>query len=532
MNRTKKHLLLLGVLFAFSCNFDEREKEENVFTTIGESFDIEENVLSFKSSDDLKLHVEGLKNELSTDFIKRKLQKSYDKGFIPLAPQTENLEFIEKIVEEKQKFLRKGRSYRMIDIDGETFDVDDDLILDDDFASFLNVNREIIVNDTLFTYTEAGIFVTHKSNIGISRQYILDNPPSNSITMPQPGTYPTENPVLKVVVPTPNPCGGISEFNLSLEDPTLNLDNDVNNLNFESCYSYNTGGSGGGSSGSSSDHTQSLLNYVNSLTECDQSNNLLGAFGPDRRCWSDFDKRRRTKTVFWKHNYYVYQSIGVKVKHQKKHKTFGWWYASEDNDEIALIINKAYFKMKPNFSITDVHNNNYSRHIFFNGHVYNSQAQLISSYYPNGLELPNLPLQAEFIISDVIQNTTGISYSANKVRNIVYEQLWNQLKNLKGSQPKTINYYLFDPTFNEIHFLHVNVQERRTGEKKIKKTFDFQFNIGITFNIYGQDSSGATPITTSISFPGLYNYKDADIDIVGVSRKGNTWRGSKLVFKN
>jgi len=39
-------------------------------------------------------------------------------------------------------------------------------------------------------------------------------------------------------------------------------------------------------------------------------------------------------------------------------------------------------------------------------------------------------------------------------------------------------------------------------------------------------------VVGSISFPGLYDYKDADIDIVAVSRKGNTWRGSKLVFKD
>jgi len=248
MNRQKKHLLLLGVFFALSCSIEDRENEKNSVTTIGEYFNIEENVLTFKSSNDLKLHVDGLKNGINADLIKSKLQKSYDKGFVPLAPQTENLQFIEKIVTEKQKLLKHNKSYRMIDADGETFDVEDDLILDDDFASFLNVNREIIINDSLFTYTQAGIFVTHKSNITIARQYLLDNPLSEPITNIEPGTYPTENPVLKVVVPTPNPCGGISTPSLSLEYPPIDYDlgnknNNINNLNFESCYSYNTGGS-------------------------------------------------------------------------------------------------------------------------------------------------------------------------------------------------------------------------------------------------------------------------------------------------
>jgi len=144
-----------------------------------------------------------------------------------------------------------------------------------------------------------------------------------------------------MVVPNPNPCGGISGYELSLDDSPVYDDlgnNNINNLNFESCYSYNTGGGGSSSGSSQNDHTQSLLDYVNTLTKCDESNNLLGAFGPDIRCWNAFDKRRRTKTVFWKHNYLIHQSIGVKVKHQKKQKTFGWWYASDDNDEIALMI--------------------------------------------------------------------------------------------------------------------------------------------------------------------------------------------------
>jgi len=61
--------------------------------------------------------------------------------------------------------------------------------------------------------------------------------------------------------------------------------------------------------------------------------------------------------------------------------------------------------------------------------------------------------------------------------------------------------------------------------------FDFQFNIQLTFNFFGQDSNGNTHVVGSVSFPPLYEYQKADIDIVGVSRKGDVWKGSKLVFK-
>ena len=261
----------------------------------------------------------------------------------------------------------------------------------------------------------------------------------------------------------------------------------------------------------------------------------MGIFGPDRRCWSSFDSRRRTKTVFWKHNYLVYRSVGVKVKHQKKHR-LGWWYASDDNDEIALLIDKAYFKMKPETNPINVHNHSLAKVIMFNGNVYNNNAQLIGGTTNLNFQLPNLPLNAQFTVSDFIHNNTGVSISPNQIKNIVYTQTWNQLVSILQStfgqnQPKSLNYYLYDTAMNEIHFMHINVEERRTNAKKIVKTFDFNFGITVKFNVYNSGSlSGPSSVATSFSFPGLFKYKDADIDFVGASRRGSTWRGSKLVF--
>lgn len=531
MKKINLFLILFSFLAITSCEINENEN-----TLQSESFNLEEDVLSFKSSNELKTFVDGLKDESQSSLIIEKLKKSYDNGFVPLNPQSTDENLINKIVEKRKLSTNNenGLQSRLIEVEGEIYDVEDDLILDDEFASFLSANREIIVNDTLYTYTVKGTFKTHKSNLTLMRNYILDSDIQEYETLPTAGTYQTTDSRISLIVPISNPCS--SNLTQSLSYEIAEFDTNSNN-----CYSgFYSGGSGstGSSSGGSSttvDHTQNLRDYVSTLTPCSSSNNLMGIFGPDRRCWSYFDSDRRTKTVFWKHNYLVYRSVGVKVKHQKKHR-FGWWYASDDNSEIALLIDKAYFKMKPETNPINVHNHSLAKVILFDGKVYNNNAQLIGGATNLNFQLPNLPLNAQFTVSDFIHNTTGVSISPSQIKNIVYNQTWNQLVSILQStlgqnQPKTLNYYLYDTALNEIHFMHINVEERRTNAKKIVKTFDFNMGITVKFNVYNSGSlSGPASVATSFSFPGLFKYKDADIDFVGASRRGSTWRGSKLVF--
>lgn len=328
-----------------------------------------------------------------------------------------------------------------------------------------------------------------------------------------------------MVIPEFNPC-----------DNSVGFEENVFEYNYDICF-YNTDTSSGSSSTATNNinHTVSLMDYSSTLEPCSQSSNFLGIFDPDKRCWSYFDSKRRTKTVFWKHNYIVYKSVGVKVKHQKKHN-WGWWYSSV-TDEVALLIDKAYFKMKPDTNPMNTHNVHMSKTIFFNGNLYNNVGQLIAAHSNLNLTLPDLPLNAQFIVSDFINNTSGISLSPNQVKNIVYQQTWSQLtsilQNATGSpqQPKSLNYYLYDAFMNEIHFIHINTEERRLNRKKLVRTFDFNAGLAIKFKIYSIDTNtGNANISFSFQFPGLFAYKDADIDFIGATRRENVWRGSKLVF--
>lgn len=503
----------------------------NDISEYNSQYEVIDNILSFPSTDILQNEINQLKNEFFSGEVKLKLQNTYHDGFLPLKSQSEDIELNKKILSEKsyQKF---GLASRQIEIDGETYELDDDLILDDEFASFLNVQREIIVNDTLYNYTTNGIYKTHVNNISLLRDYIASSDLQVYETLPNPGIYDTENPKIKLLVPDTNPC----DNNIGFEQHVFEFNEQICYYNHDSTQD-SSGSTNTNTNNNYQDYTLSLREYSSSLEPCSQSNNFLGIFGPDRRCWSYFDNNRRTKTVFWKHNYFVYKSVGVKVKHQKRHN-WGWWYASE-TDEVALLIDKAYFKLKPETNPMMAHNVHMSKTIFFNGNVYNSVGQLIAANSNLNLSLPSLPLNAEFIVADFVNNTTGISLSPNQVKNFVYQQTWSQLtsiiQNTTGTiqQPKSVNYYLYDSFMNEIHFLHINTEERRLNRKKLVRTFDINASIQIKFNFYGiENTTGNHKISTSIDFPGLFKYKDADIDFIGVTRRNDTWRGSKLVFKD
>ncbi|MBS4041563.1 MAG: hypothetical protein KGZ81_13315 [Flavobacteriales bacterium] len=538
----KKFLKFCIIIFLVSCETEKLIPEDSK----SELFKIENEILSFKNTNDLKTIVEKLKNEKEKDEVIKSLKQSYDNGFLPLNPQIETDDLLSKIItikKERNLNLKNSKLHKTIIVDDEMFEVEDDLILDDEFASFLSINREIIVNDTLYTYSEKGIFKTHKNNLSKMRDFVLENDIPEYTTLPTPGSYDTSDNDITLVIPSYNPCGG--SLSASLANNSISHFDEQNlicfnaNLNNNFWSSIIAAGTNLCSTANLVNHSESLLNYVNTLTPCSPSNNLGGIFGPDKRCWSYFDSGRRTKTIFYKHNYIIYRAIGVKVKHQKRH-WLGWWYASDDNDEVAMIIDKAYFKIKPTVNPINVHNQSLNKYIFFNGLVYNNNAQLIGSATSLNFQLPSLPLNAQFIISDFIHNNTGITLSPNQVKNLIYQQTWNQLKSILNSNlapsgiPKSVNYYVYDTSLNEIHFMHINLEDRRTCSKKIVRTFDYNFNVAIKFNVYNSGSIyGNSNISASFSFPpGLFEYKEADIDFTGLSRKGNLWRGSKLVFKD
>lgn len=538
-----------------SCNKEiELVVEDNQL--IIEEIEVEDGILSFTSKDFLKSTIENLK-EITDDEKEVKLAKFYNRGFMPLYPHFDEsnkemlLEFSDRKKNKAQKLISLNPSAREIpteiDEEGELVEeFDDDLISDDEFASILNDEREVIVNDTLYKYTYSGMFSVHKYDKQSLYDYIEDN--NIEYLVPDASTLDRGevviSPEITKYIPTeqriayPNEPCSFSQLEQYFEDD---------------CYSGGGSGSGGSSGGDSGggsssptiDHTESLVNLVDDLGPCDTLTGFLDGFfqvfGVSRKCYANFDSKYRTKTKYWKENYGIWHSIGVKVKHQKKGWT-GLWRAKK-TDEVALVISQATFKYKleiPNFP----QSYQPAKLYFFEDKVFNSQSQLLT--YQNNSQKPSppaLPFNSEVIVTEFVNDTFNSDLSVANMRQLFYQGVWQGAKlitnHYKNRQPKNVTHILYTPT--KVFVNYVDLERRELNSKKIVNQLDYNFGLGVKFNAY---IDGDGNITTNwgdflndplgnlgfIVIPKLYDYDDVKMDFVGASRRGETWKGSRIVY--
>ena len=554
-----KYILLISAVIIFSC-----EKEDiltpDLNQQLNEKIELEEGVLSFISKDLLQKTVKSLKNKDNTT-KHGKLKKFYDKGFKPLFPNyLDDDPKLSDFVKRKKIRVQKTKSLNTfsrsiptdIDEDGELIEeYDDDLISDDEFASLLNDKREIIVNDTLYKYTYSGMFSVKKENKLVLEDYINDN--NIEYLIPEPtllnrGTIKVSSEItrsLPTIQELNSTSCSISDNYMQksiVEPSTLQM---VFNEDCSGGGSSGGGSSGGGSSGGTTttvDHTQNLINYTKNLAPCIADTgafHLWGAFGTTQKCYESFDSKYRTKTKFWKENYFVWKSIGVKVKHQKKGWT-GFWRAKK-TDEVALTISQATFQYSmpiPGFP------QNYAppKLFFFEGKIFNSQAQALTYYNAiNKPPLPILPWESEVTIVEYRNDSYSDNLDTNNFRNYFYQGAWEGAKLLVQSQrnraPKTVTHILYTPATILIN--HVDLRQRKLNSKKIVNVFDYNFNLGIKFNVYTNPQGNYTTDLGNfwgalghLEIPKTYDYSKAKMDFIGVTRKGNTWKGDRIVYND
>lgn len=564
MKKLHKLLLMTIVIFQLMSCSDKDGLFINSQISINEKIEIKNGILTFSNSDFLKKTVEKLKSLENTEDKYKLLSSYYDKGFYPLFPnyvegdsrlldfEKRKKERAQKVIQYNQQFQRKSSS--IIDEDGELVEeYDDDLIADDDFAALLNDKREIIVDGKIYKYTYSGVFSTPIDNISALDGYIETN--DLEYTIPQ----------ISDIVRGHTQINGNIDLNIptTQELNTIESCSDgediISPLPFETIFQEdcgygggsstgggntgggngNSGGSTGGNTSGSIDHFQNMIDYSNALSPCqtDTGNlHIWGLFGTTQKCYESFENNKyRTKTKFWKENYVVYKSIGVKVKHQKKGWT-GFWRAKA-TDEIALTVSQATFE----YSLPVVLPQNYfqPKFYFFEDKIFNSQSQILS-YFSNTTKppKPELPWDSEITLVEFINND---NLTTEKVRDLFYQGAWFGAKllvnNYKMRDPNSFTHLIYNN--GRVFVNYTNLKERALNYKKIVKTFDYNFNIGFKFNA-NIDSNGhlTTNINSfgdvigAISIPRVYDYSNIQMDFTGLSRRGNEWKGSKLLYKD
>lgn len=318
MNLKNLNLFMIVLIAIISCNSDDNLN----FKTEGKtkdysakvSYDAERNILKFSG---LKSSVE----EFLSDTIADKnsmFTKFYNEGFLPLSVspdiKDENLynEVQQKtLINIPSHYAKNGSEEE----DSETF------LEDEEFASLLNSEGALQLNDSIYMYTPNGLFIVHKDDYDSLEDFIEEN---QEISIPEGMNYVSD----KIISYRPNLEELGSEYDIvdriAPDEP----------------------GSGGGGGGGTT-ITIPKPNQTNHYTNCNNGINrpfVGNIFGKQYICYYNFSSKYRVKTVFEIQDFFLFYSVRAKNKFRKKGWTGIW--GREDAKKLYLRINNGVMKVE------------------------------------------------------------------------------------------------------------------------------------------------------------------------------------------
>lgn len=538
--------LILYVLcfFIISCE-NEKYNEKYNETIEGQStdhqIDLKNGRLYFQNKDlFVKFYNENV--NLSEEKLDDLLMPLYKRGFYSLIPivTEKNEAFIFEHYKEKlasinpvHNLFKRGELPPDPMDDPDPFEEIREIIGDDTFALYLNIDGEIQIGEEIYKYTDVGIFIVDETEYAtlddyLNEENISDNlfnetsyPVKEDIVLLLPENLPTPvGPRSKIVYYRPPSIGQIDSGSYNTPTPGSTVANDPN---------YNT--------------------FFNNLGNCDPHPGIFGnLFGDNNVCIDGYESRRRVKTKAFNYNYLLVYHTGVKCVNQFRGWT-GFWRV-EAADEIRLVVESVQFEYDRDALLGNnvINNQTKERAYFLNGQkaffsgpntitFLNEWGQPIISYI-NLTSLPKIfqdDLTFEFFgtgssyIDELIQNGIDSNLKATKLNELFYTELYStaksQLQTAFGSSTSPPSNRTFVAKFPEngkiIFQKSVLSQGFDVGVRE--KTFDFGAKICLTAGDSSNWNIKADMGCDIIVLPTNFRVK-----MIGAVRKGNQWHGSKF----
>ena len=396
----------------------------------------------------------------------------------------------------------------------EKVDLEDDVIVADPyFAGLLNRERELLVEGNIYKYTELGLFFTNKDNYDNLDKVIANFDLSSARLI-------NENEIMQLE-------NGVNYF-----APAKIETIDQKEL-LRPCVDCGSPGSGSGG-------RPKVLNkeeFIDQISICNWDPNIWDdIFGPAQTCIDKFEKDKRVKLKAWSQNYLIFASIGVKVKSQNRF--MGIWWA-EKIDELELGIDVGSFKYSfPGMELYSPptmefeYNNyvfdergNYLRHVnspWFKDFPFKEKEEIVNVNI-------KLPYDIKTFISEYLgKNYDDIDVSVNgKDMNSFLKKIGKDVfKDIRKFLNKEINspISISSPADKEtVTFLFSNWKINKFNDNNIVDQWDLN-TAQIGFNSKGGDNT--------FLYKKPQSYKDFSIICYGIGRRGNKWKGSKLVLVN
>lgn len=501
----KRILSLSLFLFFVCCQQDENFLNKKV--TVSNDPILVGKRLAFNSQEHLNFFVNSSKNRELIE-LKAKISKFEESGFRSLLPTFESAD-LQRVDEYKKRKVTLNPSGRapIESMDAE----EDEVVYDPNFALVLNDDREIIVEDKVYKFTEYAVFYTETDNDAEIANYV-EQAQNCELVLPPGKTYIGNN----VYAFIPEPVDDICDYEVDPDDVTY----------------------------VPASILSSKEQFMQNMSTCIyEEHGFDHLFGPSKKCIDKFASDRRIKTRAWNQNFLIYSSVGVRTKTQKR--TLGIWWAS-DSDEIELgyeIVKYMFEGVDMTGILNQIRTNSQGLNYVYsyNGYLLNQYGIIASNNnWGSGATLfDRWPVTdgdtrvLKIYLGDDITNfiskidaglTTIDGKEVNSAAKALAKQGWDAVtKYLKQQSSGGTVIVGGNPYQQKFYFVYTDWKDNNKDDNRISKVFDFNTaQIGFTWN----PSSGATswnPLESTSK-----SYKEFSVSCYGIARRGSEWRGNRI----
>lgn len=577
-----KNLLLcfLSLGLAISCSTYDESDYTPVYNASFSAVKVENGTITLPSKEYLNQIVNDYKKGVNeqNDFNKN-IRKLQDGGFKPLTPCFSGLnekKIEEFVIEKKERLNQRNIDFGLYNRDPRDFELnlDDEIISDPVLAALLNENREIIIADILYKYTELGLLFIDKDEKQTLVNYLDSKTPQEKFTivMQHKNEFsPTNKPEEKIETLG----SGLTSFRMLLvnhiNDPDAGGGDD----------SGGGGGSGGGSgSGSGSGTNDGDLGGTNgtgvgtigtpgsssgtgastqgdgifnpaSFGNCTIENQGFfegSIFGTTESCYEYFNDNRRVEVTFWNQNFFLFSSIGTETRLQKRESfeipfccSVSWWEKSYA-EKIKAGSNFVEFVYNLNVQVPTLNNSfNYQSAFFeYNNLKYNFSGQLLSAI-PISASGFGFPVNNQNNVIDISVLGANLAFDNNDINSAI-ETLLNTainsipsyeirqeiiLKKTTGNLEVRLVYAV--PSRSQVKFYIAKQNWEYNDDNSIVHYFDFNFLLSFnSSNVYNFNSvQGIQNFAQSLN--GATRYTNVKADVYGAALHNNFWKGRRLI---
>lgn len=531
--------IISTVIFSSCDNNFEDKKERNNQNNVIEKLELVDGTIRIENITTLRSIFNSYKNnnEGQNNFNKE-IRYVQNRGFKPLTPifDENDREKVEKfLMNKKQKIqnrnLEFGITSKFLNNEDE-IDFDDDLISDPALAALLNEDREIYVADSLYKYTETGLYFCHMKDKEKLYDYLQNTTALeklqtarktssfNSVTSKLSTKFANEfievsDGIMHFI---PNPIDDLGGGGMYVSFPN------IPNLNPSFIL-----------------QNPRLIKQDLPICRAVKDGWFQKIFGEKVVDTELYGDGKRIKVKFWNQNYFLFSSIGCSARFQKRVKFLGisGWQKSYA-EQIELGVNSVEFDYNFNVPMFDLARYNYeSFFIEYNGMRYARSGKQLSRF---PVDKPSFPYRAEsaqkVLTIFIFDNNYQINYKWSELNNSAVDSavklLVNELPDNsadkhelnKSIQDGDLKYDIVKavPFSNKVSLTTTGVKWTNNDDNAITRYFDFNFSFTWTneYNGVGNYLKGLKGGTT---------YSKVGVDIYGAALHNGKWKGRRIILE-